>query len=606
MTLLKEKCTGIINSLHSPVLLKIINSGRFVFIVSGMLGAVFFLYFFGVRVLDPTNVDWLMISMGTDRFQHYLGWVAFRHSDWFFPPGMHNGVTYPLLESIVYSDSIPILAIPFKAISSILPQNFHYFGWFGLLMYVLQGGFGGLIVKKISGYTWFSIICSLFFTLSISVFYRMFSHTALAAHFLLLASIYLCITKDNNRSTLRSCVLWSILIGITTGIHIYLLVMIFGIMCIYVLDNLFEHKKIIKTIIEIVVPTFVILVVMFFIGIFHSTAQGSAGGLGGPSTNLNQLFNPFAVYSEIGAPYSDYSRFIRAFPLIPDDGWFLSSRQSEGNAYLGLGMIILMFIAASIFIEDFKDYKEKLSDKKTLRRVILTVLTFIAFYIFALSPVVTFNDRVLFDYRSILPGKVIILWDTFRATGRFVWVSGYIIMITAIWVVAKKFKKHTLIIIAIMLIFIQYQDQSGYYYAKGEFFRNEQVYVTDLQSDIWGIIASDYEHLMYVGYTVNRNSILKFAVHNGLTVNDTYLARKDIGAIEAVKIHTWEQINDGITRDDMVYIFETIPVEIVADRKLYVYTADGMILGFARELINAQSMAGVTYITPESVMESGG
>ncbi|MCL2819403.1 MAG: DUF6311 domain-containing protein [Oscillospiraceae bacterium] len=588
----------------SPAVANIVDSKRFVFVLSGLLGAVFFMYFFGVRVLDPTYVDWLIIPTYQDRFQHYLGWVAYRNSDWFFPPGMHNGLTYPLLESILYSDSLPILAIPFKAISFILPRNFQYFGWVGLIFYALQGGFGGLIVKKISGYSGFSIICSLFFTMSSFMAYRMLNHTALAAHFLLLAAMYLCITKDRNRSTLRNCFLWSILMGLVTGLHIYLLVMLFGIMFIYILDDFLEYKKIVKALVELAVPMLTVALMMFLIGVFHSNAGGSIGGLGDSSTNLNQLFNPFAAYADIGAPYADFSRFIRPFPLVTIEGWPFISKQTEGNVYLGLGMFILVFIAVFAFFSDFKEYKEKLSDRKTLRKVILTVLTFIAFFVFALSPVVTFGDKILFDYRPILPGKIIILWDIFRGTGRFIWPCAYIIMITAIWAAAGKFKKKTLIFMALILIVVQFADLSGYFYAKGEIFRKEQVYITDLQSDIWDTIAQDYSHLVYTGATVNRSSILKFAVHNGLTVNDTYLARKDVAAIEANKHNTLIKLYEGNAENDMVYIFETVPEDLILDNKLFVYIANGMILGFASEIYNADMIADVTQITPESFVLS--
>ena len=73
----------------------IINSKSFVFAVSGLLGAVFFIIFFGWRVLDPTYTDWLMVPSIQDRATNYYGWEAYRHSEWFFPPGLHDRMTYP-------------------------------------------------------------------------------------------------------------------------------------------------------------------------------------------------------------------------------------------------------------------------------------------------------------------------------------------------------------------------------------------------------------------------------------------------------------------------------------------------------------------------------
>ena len=580
------------NAFQSDTMKSIIDSKRFVFAVSGMLGAIFFMCIFGVRVLNPTYIDWLIVDTIQDRFQHYLGWVAYRNSAWYFPPGLHSGTTYPFTYSIVFSDSIPILAIPFKAISFILPQNFQYFGWFGFLCYIMQGGFGGLIIKRISGKTGFSIICSLFFVMSSFMAYRLFNHTALTAHFLLLAAIYVCITKnDRERSTLRNCVIWGILVVAGAGTHIYLLVMVFGIMCFYYLDNLFEHKKIWKSIIEIGVPSLIVLLVFFMNGVFHSDPTLVDRGLGETSANLNQIINPNAVYSDIGVEYSDFSRFIRPFPLLPHrdgPGALTSSFQAEGATYIGLGMIILFFVSMFVFIVDCKDYKSKLSDKKTLRQTIIAATLFLAYYVFALSPVITFNENVILDYRGLLPGRIMTLWAIFRGTGRFMWVCVYILMIVFIWIVAKKFKKSTLIIMAVILVLVQFADISGYFFNKGRFFREEHVYEKSLKSEIWDVIARDYTHLFYVDGVTNMIPILVFASHNGLTLNDTYLARQNVETVETHKALIREMLYNGVVEDNKVYIFDRIPELLINETILFVYIVDGVIIGVTREIENAE------------------
>ena len=41
-------------------------------LAGALLGAIFFLWLYGIRVLDPTNVEWLLKENG-DPGQHYLG-----------------------------------------------------------------------------------------------------------------------------------------------------------------------------------------------------------------------------------------------------------------------------------------------------------------------------------------------------------------------------------------------------------------------------------------------------------------------------------------------------------------------------------------------------
>ena len=57
---------------------------RFWALMGALLGAAVFLILYGVRVLDPTNADW-MLAAGADPSQHYLGWVQYRHSEWHLP-----------------------------------------------------------------------------------------------------------------------------------------------------------------------------------------------------------------------------------------------------------------------------------------------------------------------------------------------------------------------------------------------------------------------------------------------------------------------------------------------------------------------------------------
>ena len=49
-------------------------------LTGALLGVLVFLAVYGVRVLDPTSVDWILNSLSPDPIQHYLGWELFRRS----------------------------------------------------------------------------------------------------------------------------------------------------------------------------------------------------------------------------------------------------------------------------------------------------------------------------------------------------------------------------------------------------------------------------------------------------------------------------------------------------------------------------------------------
>jgi hypothetical protein len=171
------------------------NSSYFVFICGGILGSLFFLYIYGTATLDFTYTDFLM--SGGDLSQNYLGWTLLRSSQWYFPIGLMDNIVYPFKISIIYTDSIPLFALFFKLLSPILPESFQYNGLFGIMCYILQGGCGALIIRKIGGNTGQSIIGSSLFILSTAMAWRLYFHTSLTAHFIILLCILMCLNYKN-------------------------------------------------------------------------------------------------------------------------------------------------------------------------------------------------------------------------------------------------------------------------------------------------------------------------------------------------------------------------------------------------------------------------
>ena len=121
-------------------------------LTGALLGALVFVALYGVRVLDPTQVDWILNNASPDPSQHYLGWAFFRRSAVRLPYiGANYSVVYPYRTSVLFTDSIPLLALFFKLLGPVLPARFQYFGWWGLLCYALQGGQALAILARLGG-----------------------------------------------------------------------------------------------------------------------------------------------------------------------------------------------------------------------------------------------------------------------------------------------------------------------------------------------------------------------------------------------------------------------------------------------------------------------
>ncbi|MDD6573551.1 MAG: DUF6311 domain-containing protein [Gemmiger formicilis] len=222
-------------------------------LTGALLGVLVFLAVYGVRVLDPTSVDWILNSLSPDPIQHYLGWELFRRSPVHLPYiGANYNAVYPFRTSVLFTDSLPLAALFFKLLGGILPTRFQYFGWWGLLCYALQGGLAQAVIARIAGVQptfgrddkskaaiaiimspgqtaklWGSVLGAGVLVLFPALTIRMFAHTALAANWLVLLALYLWLRSDELMpTTRRACLIWGGMGLLCAGIHLYYLPMV--------------------------------------------------------------------------------------------------------------------------------------------------------------------------------------------------------------------------------------------------------------------------------------------------------------------------------------------------------------------------------------------
>ncbi|GHV50138.1 hypothetical protein FACS1894216_01800 [Synergistales bacterium] len=548
------------NSLTKRNISKIFASDAFSFAFCFFMGAAFFIYIYGINILDFTYTDWLL-SAGGDLSQHYMGWAFFRQSEWFFPIGLMDRLVYPFKESIVFTDSIPIFALIFKLFSPLLPANFQYFGLYGIMTYALQGGISGLIFKKLSGKFLYAIVGAAFFVFSAVMTYRMYGHTSLASHYIILLCLYFCVFKNERRSALGDISIWGGILSLAASVHMYFVPMAAIFLCFHQLDNWLDGKKLKRICIELVCEAGCLFITMYLLGYFYTgmSKAWDTGGLGHFSANINSMFNPMGM-----------SRFLKDLPTA-------TSGQYEGFAYIGLGMIIGIFEALVCAVGYCKNYKKIFADERIVRKIILSFEIILLFTALSLSHIVTFGNQTLFVYDG-LPQFIYTVWNVFRSSGRMMWPVVYMIMFFVICVIMKKCgKKAGLVILAVLLV-IQYQDLSPYIRGKGAGFAAKVEWHTNLLSPAWDRLGRDYKHIFYLSGLVNMNPLLKFASDNDMTVNDTYLARKDAVAIYGNIKEELQKIADGNSNPDTIYVFSESLGALSADN-MHIYVIDGLTIG---------------------------
>ena len=479
--------------------------------IAAFLGGIAFLLIYGIRILNPCYTDWLLT--GGDLSQHYLGWEFFRRSKWFFPFGMTDQLAYPLQTSVIYTDSIPIFAVFFKIFRGILPEQFQYFGIWGLLCFILQGYFAVKILEEKVSSRIVVLVGSLFFILSPIMLFRMYYHTALAAHWLILLATYFYVKHEKEYlRTLKPAIQWGIL-GILIGsIHLYFVPMCGAILLGYILCSIWKEKKLrFRFLYPGLSFSIGLFGTVYLLGGFSSSASAGTNNLGLFSFNLNAFLNPMS-----------YSTILKKTALW---NWpFYTQGQYEGFAYLGLG-IILLLICSIIFL-----VKAGIKKKRPSIYQVMVIFMSMGLILFAASPTITWNDKLVFQlpYSSTLYKY----WGIFGSCGRMAWPVVYIFMIFGITSISKLIPNHKRLAYGILIVscLIQVFDFSDQLIKRHENYVNKVEYTSPLEGTVWDKIVSDgnYKHIVWVTHNVEHNDVMQVAIlalEHDMTMGNFYFAR---------------------------------------------------------------------------------
>lgn len=538
-------------------------------IVAALLGGIAFVLIYGVKILNPLYTDWLLT--GGDPSQHYLGWEFFRRSDWYFPLGLTDQLAYPLKTSVIYTDSIPIFAVFFKLFRSILPQQFQYFGIWGLLCFVLQGYYAAKILGERSSSKTVILAGSIFFIVSPIMVFRMYYHTALAAHWLILLAIYFHSKHEKEyRDIFKPVMQWGIL-GILIGsIHLYFVPMCGAILLGYILCSIWKERKIrIRFFYPGISFSVGLFLTVYLLGGFSSGADTGTNNLGLFSFNLNAFLNPMS-----------YSTLLKNTSLW--DWPFYTQGQYEGFSYLGMGIILLCACGIVLMIRNiFRRRKPSVYQ-------IMTVLMSVGLIVMAASPTITWNDKLLLQlpYSSTLYKY----WGIFGSCGRMAWPVVYFLMIFGITSIGNmKWKRKEISnVIIILACLVQVIDLSGQLYKRHENYSKKVVYQSPLAGTVWDDIIStgEYKHVVWVTHNVDHDDVIQVAVYamrNDMTMGNFYFAR----GIDKRDI-TEEQLQN--TSEDCVYVFlksdDTFEYEIYENYEdvLHFYPCGDYMIGTVKSL----------------------
>lgn len=474
---------------------------------AALLGAAVYLLLYGTEELRCTNVTWLL--GGGDLTQHYLGWTAFRDSPWRFPAGLGSLLAWPEGCSVIFTDSIPWLAVAFKCFRAVLPADFQYFGLWGLSCFILQSVFAARLLRRFTDRAALILPAALLYTAAPAFVARMYVHSALAGHWLLLAAMDTALAGEERRGG-RLLLPWALLGAACAGTHIYLLAMDGMILCGACLYELLPRRGLRRACGMLGAFLSAAALSVWLLGGFTG-GSGVGGGLGEYSLNLNGFLNP-----------QGWSALLPDLPLY-------AAGQGEGLAYPGLGA--LGFFAAGLIFGVRR--RKELSGPLLLSAGAVVLLS----VLFALSPTVTLGDRVLFTLP--LPKKLTLLWGIFRATGRFAWVAGYVLLTGTLALLLHHARGKLLPVLLAAGLLIQGADLAEPLSTRRTLFDGAVYENTAEGSALWDAAeAAGIRHVVFRDSYLDLSgkepyAIADWALRRGITVSGFLVSRSDRQGEEA-------------------------------------------------------------------------
>ena len=530
-----------------------------------LLGALVFVVLYGFRVLDPTCVDWILNNPSPDPSQHYLGWAFYRNSAVRLPYlGANYSVIYPFRTSILFTDSIPLLALAGKLFSPLLPVRFQYFGWWGLLCYALQGGLAQSILARLGGVrpgqtarNWATVAGAGLLVFFPALTIRMFAHTALAANWLVLLAIWLLLKSDALLPTTgRACVAWGLMGLLCAGIHLYYLPMVGIVLVGYALRRALQKRGPAAVLAPVAAYCAAALAELVLLGAFAANFAGYSNGyLNG--ADLANLFVPGLAAS-----------------------W-------EQDVYIGLGGVLACVLAAgSVLVACMRGQGGRVRSFLRQRRGWIAVLGVVLVLdaAAAVGNAVTLGGQTLFTIP--IPQFLMDAWAMFSSCARLAWLAGMLLTLLACGVLLRLWNGRVaaalLAVCALAQVYGMRQELGSRFVKYHE--AGTYADTSALQDPAWEELAASgqFQHMAFASFDFEHDEfwdLAAFAADHGWTSNSFYMGHMD-GNLAAVTLAG--EMNE--LSPDTLYVFVDED-ELARDTfALHYYRLDGILVGSVEPL----------------------
>jgi hypothetical protein len=501
---------------------------------AGFIGLAAFVFYTGGGIVWPTSTGWLMRG---DFSQHFLGWNFFRHAPLLqFPLGANRDYGETLGSSIVFTDSTPLFAFIFKPFASLLPEPFQYIGIWLALCLALQGVFAYKLLALFCRERCTVLLATAFFVIAPPLWWRIYAeHDALAAHWLILAALYLYFS-DRFRG--RN---WIILLSAAALTHAYLLVMVLAIWAADILQRWLKRQMPVSAALGHGLSAVAWLALIMWATGYFMLGGGLHGmvGFGYLRLSLLGLFDPMGRWSAV-------------IPELPRSGG-----EYEGFSYLGSGVLLLLAIVMPILLLSQRG-RAALSWRWATLLPLFAITVILTLQ--ALSSYIGWGEHDVLVYR--LPRVLQSLAGVFRVSGRMFWPVFYLIYLALFYACFKLIGRRVLPYLLAGLLLLQLVDSNSAAQQIRKDMQDAQ-WTSPLQAAFWKQAPKTYRRIAFVMPATDPEGYFPIALlasNHRMSVNNGYFARTDTGKLVALQRHMAETVFAGTYDPQTLYVFLRDPI----------------------------------------------
>ncbi|RZI43625.1 hypothetical protein EGT07_07580 [Herbaspirillum sp. HC18] len=383
--------------------------------LAALLAIVFIAYLFPVAFLAGHGA---FFESG-DASQHVAGWQFYARDEWHFPLLHTQRLNHPDGVNIAFTDSIPLAALLFKLAAKWLPEDFHYIGLWHAVAFLIQGLAAAFLIRVFEVRHALGTVCAVFFALTWPALLWRMGHPSLMTHGIVLCAFALYFMGRQGKwsgNAASSALVALSIAGLT--VHPYFFAFCYPLFLAFLVEQALAGEGWKIQLARLLASVVAIAAIGAVLGYF-SHGGTTTFGYGYYSMNLTA---PFCGGKLISCAQETLRHEFSEFRFADATGG-----QYEGYNYFGAGVLLLVPFAVAARWRDLPF---------TLRRYPVLLLTLLLFAAYAVTNLAYFGAHEVLSFP--LPAFLDKLTGTFRASGRFFWPVGYVLLFTTLTALLKK------------------------------------------------------------------------------------------------------------------------------------------------------------------------